>query len=268
MSTLDFTTSSIKGNVRLSFQYNVVYQITDLTDNTAWWSIDITYTTSSPVSHYGMMMKNTSQFLPNGDKGEKGKRRFRTPRSTGFQFTGSQGYTGFKGCKTGLPVPRIYWSTRIHWISGFYRFLVFGFKLLDSGFRDFRDICHIQDVTGYPHFNQLYWISRIYRISRISNRIYWISKIRPDIKDSRISRIHGFPRFPKIPDFKDTPDTGFTGFQGLPDSKHSRILRLQGWIQGFRLFWLPRQIYDLLDFKDSRIPRCQGEAAFTGQTFD
>ena len=103
MSTLDSATSSIKGYVRLSAGgNNVVYQITDLTNNSGWWSIDITYTTSSASFQLWDDDANIEvSFITNGDKGSKGEMGYQGYTGyTGFQgFTGFQGYTGYTGFK-------------------------------------------------------------------------------------------------------------------------------------------------------------------------
>jgi hypothetical protein len=111
LRTIDDSTSTIKGHVRLSEQANaanfVLYTISSLTEQTSYFDVDIAYVSGS-VTNFTNQTDMIVTFARTGDKGDTGY-----TGSTGAQgptgytgsqgaqgpigYTGSQGATGFTG---------------------------------------------------------------------------------------------------------------------------------------------------------------------------
>ena len=100
MTTLDSVTSNVKGFARLSLKNSnstfILFQISDVVDNTGWWTVDVTLQSNSVGVQFNndddlviSLLTNSSK----GDKGQKGDKYTRIYRIQGF--TGFQGFTGY-----------------------------------------------------------------------------------------------------------------------------------------------------------------------------
>jgi len=91
LQTIDASTSIPKGHVRISSSADpaefILFQISDLTDNTGWWEIDVVPIASTGYSPFIMDEEVIVSFVVTGDKGETG--------ATGA--TGPTGATGVQG---------------------------------------------------------------------------------------------------------------------------------------------------------------------------
>ena len=85
MTTLDSVSSNVKGFVRISKKSDsttfLLCQISDLTDGTGWWTINISNQSGSSNIPFTNGDTISVSFLTNGNKGEQGP----------------QGPTGFQG---------------------------------------------------------------------------------------------------------------------------------------------------------------------------
>jgi len=88
LQTIDASTSIPKGHVRISSSADatefILFQISDLTDNTGWWEIDVVPIASTASSPFTMDEEVIVSFVVTGDKGETGA-------------TGATGLTGATG---------------------------------------------------------------------------------------------------------------------------------------------------------------------------
>ena len=88
LQTIDSVTSAVKGHVRISnitdYSQYLLFSISDLTDNTGWWTIDIGIQASSASAPFSNGEDIIVSFVTTGDKGD-----------TGAQ--GAQGATGAQG---------------------------------------------------------------------------------------------------------------------------------------------------------------------------
>ena len=100
MMTIYSVTSVIKGYVRLTNKFDstqfLLFQITGLTDNVGWWTIDVTSQSFSDTSPFTNNEEVLASFVTSGDKGDMGATG---PRgATGLDgvtgATGAQGATG------------------------------------------------------------------------------------------------------------------------------------------------------------------------------
>ena len=97
LQTIDSVTSTIKGHVRIAnrtdaTQY-LLFQISDLTNLTGWWTINITNQASSATSPFTNLEDVTLSFVTTGDKGQTG-----ATGATGITGqTGATGATGVQG---------------------------------------------------------------------------------------------------------------------------------------------------------------------------
>ena len=94
MQSIDLVTSTVKGYVRVTDKFNsenfILFQITDLTDNTGWWTINVITQTASVVSPFTNDQEILASFVTSGNKGSVGD-----TGATGA--TGPQGATGLNG---------------------------------------------------------------------------------------------------------------------------------------------------------------------------
>ena len=101
MTSIDAVTSAIKGHVRVSSKTNantfLLFAISDLTNNTGWWTIDISIEASSASSPFSNSDDVVVSFVTTGDRGDKG--------DTGTQ--GTSGDTGAQGTSGATPFPYI-----------------------------------------------------------------------------------------------------------------------------------------------------------------
>ena len=92
--TLENVSSGIKGHIRISLKTDIttflLFQVNDVTNNTSWWTMNITHQSGSSNSPFIDNDNLVVSIVTNGGKGDKGYQGF-----TGFQ--GFQGYTGFQG---------------------------------------------------------------------------------------------------------------------------------------------------------------------------
>ena len=88
MQSIDSVTSVIKGYLRLTNKFDstqfLLFQITDLTNNGGWWTIDITNQAFSDISPFTLNEEVLASFVTSGNKGDMGA-------------TGPQGATGLDG---------------------------------------------------------------------------------------------------------------------------------------------------------------------------
>ena len=76
MNTVSNNTSTVKGHIRISStSHYAVYEITNVTNNTGWWTLTITYTTSnSNFSLWDDQDKLQISVIINGDRGSDGEK--------------------------------------------------------------------------------------------------------------------------------------------------------------------------------------------------
>ena len=90
LQTIDSVTSLIKGYVRIANRLDtsqfLLFQISNLTNNTGWWAIDITNQASSASSPFSNNEDIIVSFVTTGDKGDVG-------------FAGATGFTGATGAQ-------------------------------------------------------------------------------------------------------------------------------------------------------------------------
>ena len=108
LTTLDSIDSDIKGFIKLTDSTSlkfVLFQISDVTNRTNWWKVDLTLQNHSPLFPEFDNEENIKvSIVTNGTRGDRGPQgyqgytRFQDFRVTPvFQgFTGAQGYTGFQ----------------------------------------------------------------------------------------------------------------------------------------------------------------------------
>ena len=88
MMSIDSVSSVIKGYVRLTNKFDstqfLLFQITDLTNNGGWWTIDVTNQAFSDISPFTNNEDILASFVTSGNKGDIGA-------------TGPQGATGLQG---------------------------------------------------------------------------------------------------------------------------------------------------------------------------
>ena len=120
MTTISNANSIIKGYLRLSSYGSsnyVVYQITSAVNETGWWTINLSYTSSNAsFTLWPDDEKISVSFVTNGDRGDDGEQGDKGEKgergadgyvgsdgadgAQGFTgATGSQGFTGFQGHK-------------------------------------------------------------------------------------------------------------------------------------------------------------------------
>ena len=96
MQSIDSVTSSIKGYVRLVKKFDdtifTLFQITDLTDNTGWWTINIANQSYSSLVPFINGEDILASFVTSGNKGDTGAQG-----ATGAE--GAQGATGLQGAQ-------------------------------------------------------------------------------------------------------------------------------------------------------------------------
>jgi len=101
MTSIDAVTSAVKGHVRVSSKTDantfLLFAISDLTNNTGWWTIDINNEASSAASPFSNTDDVVVSFVTTGDRGDKG--------DTGTQ--GTSGDTGAQGTSGATPFPYI-----------------------------------------------------------------------------------------------------------------------------------------------------------------
>ena len=101
MTSIDAVTSAVKGHVRVSSKTDantfLLFAISDLTNNTGWWTIDISIEASSASAPFSNSDDVVVSFVTTGDRGDKG--------DTGTQGTG--GDTGTQGTSGATPFPYI-----------------------------------------------------------------------------------------------------------------------------------------------------------------
>ena len=100
LQTIDSVTSAIKGHVRISNRLDatqfLLFSISDLNDNTGWWSISINNQASSGLVPFTDLEDVICSFVTTGDKGDTGAQGVQG--TTGIQGTqGTQGTTGTQG---------------------------------------------------------------------------------------------------------------------------------------------------------------------------
>jgi len=101
MTSIDAVTSAVKGHVRVSSKTDantfLLFAISDLTNNTGWWTIDILIEASSASAPFSNSDDVVVSFVTTGDRGDKG--------DTGTQ--GTSGDTGAQGTSGATPFPYI-----------------------------------------------------------------------------------------------------------------------------------------------------------------
>ena len=79
LTSMDAVTSAIKGHVRVSNAADsnefLLFAVSDLTNNTNWWTLDIineAFSTASPFINNEDILVS---FVTTGDRGDKGQKR-------------------------------------------------------------------------------------------------------------------------------------------------------------------------------------------------
>jgi hypothetical protein len=100
LESIEAVTSAVKGHVRLANRTDatqfLLFSISDLTDNTGWWTLDIGNQASSETNPFSNNEDIIVSFATVGDRGEKGQKGDDGTQGT-QGITGAQGTDGLQG---------------------------------------------------------------------------------------------------------------------------------------------------------------------------